>query len=249
MPKLYVDEDRYASKPSSLIVESFHGAIKDVVRNKLKESGVGWKDFVFSASDDLITEEDFKKIDQQFADMGYLYDWSASISAEERPEAYKSMENMSGDLSAFSFEDPDAPQAKADAQGRELRGAGDNVVQYAKTVIGTARYIRSTQRVLDYMTNGVPEKTVAIIDDSGGTLTAPILEQFSAVICAGGTVRSHMGILAREYGVPCLMNSKVNGVFEGDLIEVEVSATAKTVDDYGRGDSVTARVWRLVKTD
>ena len=249
MPKLYVDEDRYASKPGLLIVEAFHGAIKDVVRKKFKESGIDWRDFVFSASDDLITKEDFEKIDQKFTDLGYLYDWSASISAEERPEAYKPMENMSGDLSAFSFEDADAPQAEADAQGRELRAAGDNVVQHAKTVIGTARYIRSTQHVLDYMSNGVPENTIAIIDDSGGTLTAPILEQFSAVICAGGTVRSHMGILAREYGVPCLMNSKVNGIYEGDLVEVEVSATAKTVDDYGRGDSVTARVWRLVKTD
>ena len=57
------------------------------------------------------------------------------------------------------------------------------------------------------LTGGVPENTVAIIDDSGGTLTAPILGDFNAVVCMGGTVRSHLGILTREYNVPCLMNA------------------------------------------
>ena len=42
-------------------------------------------------------------------------------------------------------------------------------------------------------------------------LTAPIIEQFAGVICAGGSVRSHLGILSREYGIPCLMNARVSG--------------------------------------
>ena len=57
------------------------------------------------------------------------------------------------------------------------------------------------------LTEGVPEDTIAVIDDSGGTLTAPILGDFTAVVCMGGTVRSHLGILTREYNVPCLMNA------------------------------------------
>ena len=37
----------------------------------------------------------------------------------------------------------------------------------------TALYIRSPAQVLKYMTDGVPANTIAVIDDSGGTLTAP----------------------------------------------------------------------------
>ena len=96
--------------------------------------------------------------------------------------------------------------------------------------------------------DGVPAGTIAVIDDSGGTLTAPILEHFSGVVCAGGTVRSHLGILTREYGIPCLMNAQISGILDGDTIELEVSAPAKTTEAYQKGIDMFARVWRLVTT-
>ena len=95
------------------------------------------------------------------------------------------------------------------------------------------------------LSDGVPAGTVAIIDDSGGTLTAPILEQFAAVLCAGGTVRSHLGILTREYGIPCFMNAQLSGIRDGDTLELETSAPAKTTEAYQKGIAMIARVWRL----
>ncbi len=97
----------------------------------------------------------------------------------------------------------------------------------------------------DALANGVPQNTIAVIDDSGGTLTAPILEQFAGVICAGGTVRSHLGILTREYGIPCLMNSKVAGIRNGDRVELEVSGHAKTTEAYQTNTEMSVRVWKL----
>jgi signal transduction protein with GAF and PtsI domain len=94
---------------------------------------------------------------------------------------------------------------------------------------------------------GVPPGTIAVIDDSGGTLTAPILEQFMGVICAGGTVRSHLGILTREYGIPCFMNSKISGIREGDTVRLECTATAKTADAYQKGIEMTGRIWRVAQ--
>jgi phosphohistidine swiveling domain-containing protein len=95
------------------------------------------------------------------------------------------------------------------------------------------------------MRSGVPEGSIAVIDDSGGTLTAPILEKFAGVVCAGGTVRSHLGILTREYGIPCLMNVRLAGIFTGDLIELETSAPARTADSYQRGEEMPARIWKV----
>ncbi len=248
MSKLYVDNDRYAARPQTLLVEAVHGSVRDLVRRKFTDSGVDWKDFVFGASNELITKDDFVAIEKKFIDLGYKFGWSAAVSAEERPDLYKAMEGMTGDLEGYSFQHPEAITAPPDSDGREQRGVGDNVVRHKHNVRGTARYIRSAQMVLDYMNSGVPEETIAIIDDSGGTLTAPIMEKFAGIICAGGTVRSHMGILAREYGVPCLMNSRVDGVYEGDTVEIEVSAPAKTASDYAKGKEVTARIWRIVES-
>ena len=78
-----------------------------------------------------------------------------------------------------------------------------------------------------------------------GTLTAPVLEKFAGVLCAGGTTRSHLAILTREYGIPCLMNARVSGIRDGDRVMLEVTARAKTADDYQTGAEVSARVFRL----
>jgi signal transduction protein with GAF and PtsI domain len=123
-------------------------------------------------------------------------------------------------------------------------GGGDNVFK-ANDVTGVARFISDVDRVMDMLTDGVPPDTVAIIDDSGGTLTAPILEKFTAVVCKGGSVRSHLGILTRGYQIPCLMNAQVAGLAEGDRVQVEYSVPAKipySDEEEGQGH---ARVWKL----
>ena len=175
---------------------------------------------------------------------GYRFEPSAMSSPAERPEAYKDSGLFDED---FSFEHAEAPTAVSDANGRELRGVGDNVVTHAQNLVGTARYVRTTDKVLECLTGGVADGTIAIVDDSGGTLTAPVLEKFSGVLCAGGTARSHLAILTREYNIPCLMNAKLSGIRDGDRLEVEVTAKAKTADDYSANREVVARVWRLAQ--
>ncbi len=243
MPRLHGDSDKFGEQNGTPVVEAFNGAIRALVRQRLAESGQSWNDFVFGTAVTSITAEDFRAIDQRLLDYGHRYPWSALVSQQERPEAYTAAQGVGEDLATFSFEHPEAPTGPADAAGLELRGCGDNVVRYAQDLVGIARYVRSSATVLSYLQNGVPPGTIAVIDDSGGTLTAPILEQFVGVLCAGGTVRSHLGILTREYGIPCFMNSKISGLHEGDTVRLECTAVAKTADAYQKGVEMTGRVW------
>jgi hypothetical protein len=57
-------------------------------------------------------------------------------------------------------------------------------------------------------------------------------------------VRSHLGILTREYAIPCLMAATVSGLADGDPVQVEYSAPAKSpyTEDDGTG---RVRVWKL----
>ncbi len=246
MPKLYTDRDKYAEECASAVVEAFHGATRELVRQRWKESGVSWNEFVFGKSFERITRADFDEIEKQLLDAGHRFDWSAAISVKERPEAYKPAGAASEDGSeSFQFQHPEAPSEPADADGRELRGVGDNVVQYPANAVGVARYVRSSARVLAWLSDGVPADTIALIDDSGGTLTAPILSQFKGVACAGGTVRSHLGILCREFGIPCLMNAKIGGIREGDRVEIESSGRTRTAADYAANREVLAKIWKL----
>ncbi|MDN5863303.1 MAG: hypothetical protein L0H19_07635 [Salinisphaera sp.] len=248
MAELETDSDKWGGQIPSPVVEAFHGAIRELVRERAQTAGGAWKEVVFGSLQQSFTADDFHAVEQQLLDAGHRFEWSAAISPQERPEAYQPAAGVSdADLATFCFQHPEAPTAQADDHGREQRGCGDNVVPYEQNLTGTARYIRSSARVLQWLSDGVPDNTIAVIDDSGGTLTAPILEQFKGVICAGGTVRSLLGILTREYGIPCLMNAKVDGIMEGDTVCIEVSAKAKTAEDYQAQREVTARVWRMNK--
>jgi phosphohistidine swiveling domain-containing protein len=242
MTKLYVDSDKYGYQCDFAISEAYNAAVKDLVRQRLAAVGGDWRDFVFGRGDDLVTKADMQRIERDLLAAGYRFVPSAMSSAIERPEAYKDSGLHAID---FSFEHAQAPVAPTDSEGRELRGAGDNVVTHEKNLIGIARYVRTSDKVLDYLTHGVPPDTIAIVDDSGGTLTAPVLEKFKGVLCAGGTTRSHLAILTREYGIPCLMNVRLSGIKDGQSVEMEISARAKTAEDYQTGNEASARVWRL----
>ena len=245
MAALFADTNKYDDGEGPPIVEAYHSAIKDLIRRRLDERKCSWADFVFDASYELLTADDMRAIEAQVLESGYRFTSSAMISALERPEAYLPIPGSEGNPDEFSFQHSEARTAAADAQGRELCGQGDNVVEYDSNVTGTARYFRSIKDVADALADGVAPNTIAVIDDSGGTLTAPILEQFAGVICAGGTVRSHLGILTREYGIPCLMNSKVAGIRNGDRVELEVSGHAKTTEAYQTNTEMSVRVWKL----
>jgi phosphohistidine swiveling domain-containing protein len=239
--KLPIDSARFVQPPASPLVEATLDLVKQVVRRRFAESGLSWEQFAMGGADSLVTAEDMIGVEKAILASGHRFDWSASISAAERPEAHKPADGVSDD--GVGFAHPDAPSGEPDAQGRSLRGVGDNVVRHKADAVGAALYVRSNERVLGLLTNGVPPGTIAIIDDSGGTLTAPIIDQFAGVICAGGTVRSHLGILTREYNIPCVMNAKVAGIREGDLVVIEATAEAKTTEDYQQGIERTARVW------
>lgn len=248
MAQLYVDVDKYIDGEGPPIVEAFHSGLKDLVRRKLEECGGNWRDFVFGKAYSLITAEEIAAVEKKVLDSGYRYTCSASISYDERPDAYKPLAGADSDAANFCFDHPEATVAPADADGREQRGQGDNVVKYPANTKGVARYYRSPEQVMKSLADGVPPDTIAIIDDSGGTLTAPLLEHFKGVICAGGTVRSHLGILTREYGIPCLMNAKISGIHEGDIVELEVSGQAKTTEAYQTGVEMSVRVWKHIKS-
>jgi hypothetical protein len=238
---IIMTDDRYAEAPESILVEATHNAIRDLARRKLAESGGNWTGLVQGTS---LTRSEVEGVERRLLDSGYRFAWSSTLSLRDRPEIYASADGALDDAT-FSFRHPAAVVAPPDEVGREQKGVGDNVVQFAANVMGTALYVRTSDKVLQLMRGGVGKDTIAIIDDSGGTLTAPILSQFVAVICAGGTVRSHLGILTREYGIPCLMNAKLSDIRSGDRIELETSALARPVETYQTGEEVPARIWKL----
>lgn len=102
-------------------------------------------------------------------------------------------------------------------------GTGTKVFD-AAPVRGTWRMLHSPDDVLELM-NASAEGVVAGVQDAGATFLAPIFDELTAVVCLSGTPLSHIGIVSREYQVPCVMATEFSDGLPADGRVVEVDCT------------------------
>ena len=194
------------------------------VNSNLEKSGRSWSDLVNRDFNSLLalneTQEIADAILEEFQRVaGRKFYAGAEISVLDKPHMY--VLRSEGDIYY------DASEFAAGAIGD-----GDNVFRTGD-VTGSVLVIRKVGDVNRLIDDGVPEGTIAVIDDSGGTLTAPLLPDFEAVICLAGTVRSHLGILGREFGVPTLMAARLSRpLVDGEMVTVRYSADPQDAEAF-----------------
>lgn len=105
-------------------------------------------------------------------------------------------------------------------------GRGMKVIDHAP-VRGVWRTLHGPDDVLALMdgpTGG--SGVVAVIRDAGATFLAPLYHELTAVVCTSGTPRSHIGIVTREFQLPCVVSAVFGS--EGppaDGTEVEIDCS------------------------
>jgi signal transduction protein with GAF and PtsI domain len=101
-------------------------------------------------------------------------------------------------------------------------GVGTRVFE-ATAVSGSWRRLLSPDDVLELM-DTTATGVVACVADAGATFLAPIFDELVAVVCMSGTPLSHIGIVSREYQVPCVMAATLTSEpADGDRVEVDCS--------------------------
>ena len=68
-------------------------------------------------------------------------------------------------------------------------------------------------------------EVIAVVESGGTTFLSPILGRLGGIVCTSGTTRSHLAIVSREYGVPCLLAVDLQGwqPTDGDRIRLTSS--------------------------
>lgn len=111
-------------------------------------------------------------------------------------------------------------------------GKGTKVFD-AEPVLGTWRMLHTPDDVLDLMDTDA-SGIVACVADAGATFLAPIFDDLTAVVCLSGTPLSHIGIVSREYQVPCVMGATLSATpGDGDVVEVDCSGEIGIVRSVG----------------
>jgi phosphohistidine swiveling domain-containing protein len=102
-------------------------------------------------------------------------------------------------------------------------GRGEKVFDHA-AVTGTCRHLESPDDVIALLDSGA-DGVVALVRDAGATFLSPIFHELTAVVCTSGTLRSHIGIVSREFQLPCVMGAAFDGDEPADGATVEVDCS------------------------
>jgi signal transduction protein with GAF and PtsI domain len=102
-------------------------------------------------------------------------------------------------------------------------GRGSKVFD-ADPVRGRFLPMEGPDDVLALMDTGA-DGVVARVRDAGATFLAPIYHELTAIICTSGTPRSHIGIVSREFQVPCVMSCTFAGPEPAPGSEVELDCS------------------------
>ncbi len=109
-------------------------------------------------------------------------------------------------------------------------GRGEKVFDVS-AVQGTLHILETSDDVIELLDRDAgAEGVIALVRDAGATFLAPLFHDLAGVICTGGTIRSHIGIVSREFGVPCVMGCVLDEIpAPGTTVELDCSGPEAVV--------------------
>jgi len=107
-----------------------------------------------------------------------------------------------------------------------LREIGQGLISLNLTASGELRVVKSIQDVIALWKEGAQGK-IALVEDAGTTTLGPILSKLSGVVCMSGALGSHLAIVTREFEIPALMGTKLDGLSLAELDRKQVTIRPK----------------------
>lgn len=121
-------------------------------------------------------------------------------------------------------------------KGYRQIGQGTNVVESDQAIEGKILFLDSPQEVLAFVSGDEVDSTIVISRGGTTTFMAPALSAgVRGLITLQGAPESHLGILSREFGIPCVMSvSFTEGIktqrdetvpADGTLVRLDISGS------------------------
>lgn len=97
------------------------------------------------------------------------------------------------------------------------------------TVTGTLMPVRSVAEVLELINADLSE-AILLTEHASVTSVVPILPRVRGVVCEGGGVTSHIAIVSRQFGLPCIVAADLAVAREdADGKQVEIQADGRVL--------------------
>ena len=101
-------------------------------------------------------------------------------------------------------------------------------------------------------------EVIALVESGGTTFLSPILGRLGGIVCTSGTSRSHLAIVSREFGVPCLLSVDLRDWVPGDGDAIQMTSSSSgaghltpiaDINDIAVSESTNATATKAIPDD
>jgi phosphoenolpyruvate-protein kinase (PTS system EI component) len=94
---------------------------------------------------------------------------------------------------------------------------------------GVLRRAAEIPEVLALMKQPDLSDTILLAESATATAIVPLLSRVRGLVCTSGGITSHLAIVSREFGLPCVMAAPVEdaAALEGARVVVEADGTVR----------------------
>jgi len=96
-------------------------------------------------------------------------------------------------------------------------------VGVTESFTGVSRFVGDIEAVLR-LAQANNSNNILIVPNASATGVAPVIAEVKGIICMSGGVTSHLALVCREFGVPCVMRAQLNiepSILEGQEIRID----------------------------
>jgi len=98
------------------------------------------------------------------------------------------------------------------------------LVASGKGCEGVVRLVSGVADVFALMQSPDLGETILLTESATATAVVPLLDRVRGLICTSGGLTSHLAIVSREFGLPCIMGAEVADPAELDGVRVLMAA-------------------------
>jgi signal transduction protein with GAF and PtsI domain len=95
---------------------------------------------------------------------------------------------------------------------------------------GVVREVVQPSDVLDLLAD-LPPGVIVLMHTAGATTLSPLFGDIAGIVCTTGTEGSHVAILSRDFGIPCIVGASLDDAdLNGARIRMEQSGEIFKLD-------------------
>ncbi|QEC50536.1 hypothetical protein FSW04_25095 [Baekduia soli] len=104
---------------------------------------------------------------------------------------------------------------------------GQGQVAFAGAVEGVVAHADDVQQVFGLMQRPDLDEVILLTESASATAVVPLLAKVRGVICRSGGMTSHLALVSREFGLPCIMGAELepDEVLEGRRVRLAEDGT------------------------